>query len=49
MRLTSVDHKILNAYIPVLEGLAAYLSDCYEIVLHSLEDYEHSVSSIFHG
>lgn len=49
MKLTSVDHKILNTYIPVLEGLAAYLSNCYEIVLHSLEDYEHSVISIFHG
>ncbi len=49
MKLTSVDHKILNAYIPVLEGLADYLSSCYEIVLHSLEDYEHSVICIFHG
>lgn len=49
MKLTSIDHKILHSYIPVLEGLAAYLSDCYEIVLHSLEDYEHSVICIFHG
>lgn len=49
MKLTSVDRRILNSYIPMLEGLADYLSDCYEIVLHSLEDYEHSVISIFHG
>lgn len=49
MKLSSIDRNILNSYVPVLEGLAGYLSDCYEIVLHSLEDYEHSVVCIYHG
>lgn len=30
-------------------GLAAYLGEGYEIVLHSLEDLEHSVIAIFNG
>lgn len=49
MKLTSVDKKILESYIPVLEGLADYLSDCFEFALHSLEDYEHSVICIING
>lgn len=49
MKLTSVDKKILESYIPVLEGLAAYLSDCFEFVLHSLEDYEHSAICVING
>lgn len=49
MKLTKTDKKILETYIPVLEGLAAYLGDSFEIVLHSLEDYDHSVVGIIHG
>ena len=49
MKLTNIDKKILESYIPVLEGLADYLSDCYEFALHSLEDYEHSVICIING
>ncbi len=49
MKLTHLDREILRSYIPVLEGLAAYLSDCFELVLHSLEDYEHSVVCIHNG
>lgn len=49
MKLTNIDKKILESYIPVLEGLADYLSDCFEFALHSLEDYEHSVICIING
>lgn len=49
MKLTTIDKKILESYVPVLEGLASYLSSCYEFVLHSLEDYEHSVICIING
>ncbi len=49
MKLTAIDRSILESYIPVLEGLANYLSSCYEFVLHSLEDYEHSVICIING
>lgn len=49
MKLTHGDQAILDSYIPMLEGLAAYLSDCFELVLHSLEDYEHSVVCIHNG
>ncbi len=49
MKLTHVDKAILDSYIPMLDGMAAYLSDCFELVLHSLEDYEHSVVCIHNG
>lgn len=49
VKLTKTDRQILNSYIPVLDGLANYLSSCYELVLHSLEDYDHSVICIYNG
>lgn len=49
MNLTTTDKTVLNSYIPVVEGLAAYLSSCYEVVLHSLEDLNHSVICIING
>ena len=49
MKLTKTDHKILQSYIGVLQGLAAYLSDCYEIVLHSLENLERSAICVING
>lgn len=49
MKLTKTDRKILYSYIPVLESLAAYLGSSFEIVLHSLEDYDHSVIGIING
>lgn len=33
----------------MIEGLSDYLGSAYEIVLHSLEDYQHSVISIQNG
>jgi len=47
--LTKVDKVILNSYIPMLENLADYLGNSFEIVLHSLEDYDHSVICIING
>ncbi len=49
IRLTNTDRKILNSYMPVVQGLAEYLSDCYEVVLHSLEDLDRSVICIVNG
>lgn len=46
---TLVDKVILDSYKSVLAGLSAYLGDGYEIVLHSLEDLDHSVVAIFNG
>lgn len=46
---TLVDKVILDSYKGVLSGLSAYLGDGYEIVLHSLEDLDHSVVAIFNG
>lgn len=47
--LSKAERETLNSYVVVLEGLAAYLGKGYEIVLHSLEDYKHSVICIFNG
>ena len=46
---TLVDSVILDSYKGTLAGLSAYLGDGYEIVLHSLEDLDHSVVAIFNG
>ena len=43
------ERLILNSYIPVVEGLAAYLGPSYEITLHSLENLDHSVIKIMNG
>ena len=46
LKLTSLDKKILHSYCQTLDGLSNYLGNGYEIVLHSLEDYEHSATDI---
>ncbi|MDT8975293.1 PAS domain-containing protein [Paenibacillus sp. chi10] len=48
-RFTERDHLILESYDAVVEGLADYLGPASEIVLHSLEDYQHSVVKIANG
>ncbi|MGG4397389.1 transcriptional regulator [Paenibacillus thiaminolyticus] len=48
-RFTEQDRSILESYDSVVEGLADYLGDASEIVLHSLEDYQHSVIKIANG
>lgn len=49
IQLTLIDHQILKSYSSLMEGLEAYLGKGYEIVLHSLESYEHSVINIVNG
>lgn len=49
MKLTKVDHMILNSYKSVLDGLSEYLGPGYEIVLHSLEDYDHAAIKVING
>ena len=47
--LTETDKAILESYKVMMDGLSAYLGKSYEIVLHSLENYEHSVIKIING
>ena len=49
MRLTKIDKLILESYSSMLDGLSTYLGSPYEISLHSLEDYHHSVIKICNG
>jgi len=49
IQLTLIEQQILNSYCSFLDGLADYLGPGYEIVLHSLDNFEHSVINIVHG
>lgn len=49
LSLSKTDRDILESYKPVLDGLSQYLGDGYELILHSLEDLEHSVIKIING
>lgn len=49
VHLTLIDRIILDSYKTMMEGLADYLGGGYEMVLHSLEDTEHSVIKIING
>lgn len=49
IKLTKAEQHILTSYIPVVQDLAGYLGNAYEIVLHSLEDFDHSVIAIVNG
>ena len=40
---------ILESYKILVDGLSAYLGEGYEIILHSLEDLDHSVIKIING
>jgi predicted transcriptional regulator YheO len=40
---------LLESYKSTIDGLAAYLGDAFEIVLHSLDDLEHSTIKIVNG
>ncbi|MBE2897211.1 transcriptional regulator [Pasteurellaceae bacterium HPA106] len=46
---TAQDHAILNSYAAVVDGLAALIGEHCEIVLHSLEDLQHSAVYIANG
>lgn len=43
------DRQILNSYFAVVDGVSALIGDHCEIVLHSLEDLEHSAIYIANG
>ncbi|MBC8535841.1 helix-turn-helix transcriptional regulator [Feifania hominis] len=47
--LTAVDRQVLASCSALLDGLAEYLGNGYEIVLHSLEDPSASVIKIVNG
>lgn len=47
--LGPADRLVLEAYKGLLDGLADYLGDGFEIVLHSLEDLDKSVIAIING
>ena len=47
--LSEVDHLILESCKTIMNGLAAYLGEGYELVLHSLEDLDHSIIKIING
>ena len=49
LKLTATDRKILDSFALMLNGLGAYLGDGYELVLHSLENLDHSVIKIING
>ena len=49
MKLTKTDRQILDSYAAAIEYLSAYLGSAFEISLHSLEDYNHSVVRIMNG
>ena len=49
MQLSEIDKKILKSYDTVLDGLADYLGEGCEIVLHSLENLDKSVIKIVNG
>lgn len=49
MKFTDKDRCTLHSYISVINGLSNYFGSGYEIVLHSLEDLEHSVIAIVNG
>ena len=47
--LTPTDRIVLESYRNLCEGMANYLGDGYEIVLHSLENLDSSVIKIING
>lgn len=49
MELTKTDRAILHSYQTMLDGLGEYLGTGYEIVLHSLENYDHAAIKVING
>lgn len=47
--LTDTDKVILESYKHICDGLSDYMGEGYEIVLHSLENFDHSVIKIING
>lgn len=49
VKLTVRDHVVLESYKHLADGLSSYLGNGYEIVLHSLEDCDHSAIKVING
>ena len=49
VKLTRTDRAILQSYVTLCEGFSDYMGDGYEIVLHSLENFDKSVIKIING
>lgn len=49
LALTDTDQKILESYKAMLPNLGEYLGEGYEIILHSLENLQHSVIENVNG
>lgn len=49
IKLSRSDKAVLESYKFMLDGLAAYLGPGYEILLHSLENFEHSAIKVING
>lgn len=47
--LSPGDRAILDSYKSMLDGFSSYFGDGYEMVLHSLESFDHSVVKIVNG
>ncbi|MVB10186.1 YheO-like PAS domain protein [Caprobacter fermentans] len=49
VKLSITEKKIIETYKVFAKGLADYLGESCEVILHSLEDLDHSVIEIIHG
>lgn len=49
VKLTQADRQILNSYKLMLDGLAEYMGPGYEIILHSLENYDNAAVKVING
>lgn len=49
VNFTQEDYQIIESYKIMVEGLADYMGKGYELVLHSLENLDHSVVKIING
>ena len=47
--LSDTDRAVLDSYGRMMEGLAGYLGSGYELVLHSLDDLDHSAIKVING
>lgn len=47
--LSEAEHLILESYKTMMDGLSSFLGEGYELILHSLEDLDHSVIKIING
>lgn len=49
IKLSEVDRIVMNSYRSVMEGLSDFLGEGFELILHSLEDFDSSVVNVIHG